>query len=155
MFGSYITTTIWAHLRGSDLNRMTTPAGRAMAGLLAVFAEFERKILRERVHAALAHARLNGKRLGRRPSVVHKAIETRKLYQQGISKSRLHAPSTSAEHPYAASWSKRNPNLAALPEGHEIRASIPRSEHLAFSVYPVVRQYCIRSLWCKRESGKR
>ncbi len=68
---------------------LTTPAGRAMAGLLAVFAEFEREILRERVRTGLAHARLNGKRLGRPPSVVHKAIETRKLYRQGISKSRI------------------------------------------------------------------
>jgi putative DNA-invertase from lambdoid prophage Rac len=39
---------------------LTTPAGRAMAGLLAVFAEFEREILRERVRAGLAHARQNG-----------------------------------------------------------------------------------------------
>ena len=31
---------------------LTTPAGRAMAGLLAVFAEFEREILRERVGLA-------------------------------------------------------------------------------------------------------
>jgi putative DNA-invertase from lambdoid prophage Rac len=68
---------------------LTTPAGRAMAGLLAVFAEFEREILRERVRAGLAHARLNGKRLGRPPSVVHKAIETRKLHRQGISKSEI------------------------------------------------------------------
>ena len=68
---------------------LTTPAGRAMAGLLAVFAEFEREILRERVRAGLANARLNGKRLGRPPSVVHKAIETRKLYRQGISKSQI------------------------------------------------------------------
>jgi len=68
---------------------LTTPAGRAMAGLLSVFAEFEREILRERVRAGLAHARLNGKRLGRPPSVVHKAIETRKLYRQGISKSEI------------------------------------------------------------------
>ena len=44
---------------------LTTPAGRAMAGLLAVFAEFEREILRERTRAGLAHARQNGKRLGR------------------------------------------------------------------------------------------
>src|ERR1700680_468260 len=43
----------------------TSPAGRAMAGLLAVFAAFEREILRERVRAGLAHARENGKRLGR------------------------------------------------------------------------------------------
>jgi putative DNA-invertase from lambdoid prophage Rac len=68
---------------------LTTPAGRAMAGLLAVFAEFEREILRERVRAGLAHARRNGKRLGRPPSVVHKAIETRNLYRQGISKSEI------------------------------------------------------------------
>jgi DNA invertase Pin-like site-specific DNA recombinase len=44
---------------------LTTPAGRAMAALLAVFAEFEREILGERVRAGLAHARQNGKRLGR------------------------------------------------------------------------------------------
>ena len=44
---------------------LTTPAGRAMAGLLAIFAEFEREILRERTRAGLAHARESGKRLGR------------------------------------------------------------------------------------------
>ncbi|MGA3186724.1 MAG: recombinase family protein [Bryobacteraceae bacterium] len=46
---------------------LTTPAGRAMAGLLAVFAEFEREILRERVRDGLAHARQQGKRLGPPP----------------------------------------------------------------------------------------
>ena len=44
---------------------LTTPAGRARAGLLAVFAAFEREILGERTRAGLAHARENGKRLGR------------------------------------------------------------------------------------------
>jgi putative DNA-invertase from lambdoid prophage Rac len=68
---------------------LTTPAGRAMAGLLAVFAEFEREILRERVRAGLDHARQQGKRLGRPPSVVEKAGDARKLYQQGISKSEI------------------------------------------------------------------
>jgi putative DNA-invertase from lambdoid prophage Rac len=68
---------------------LTTSAGRAMAGLLAVFAEFEREILRERVRAGLAHARLNGQRLGRPPSVVHQAAEARKLHRQGISKSEI------------------------------------------------------------------
>src|ERR1019366_1127226 len=38
---------------------LTTPAGRAMAALLSVFAEFEREILRERCPAGLAHARQN------------------------------------------------------------------------------------------------
>ncbi len=68
---------------------LTTPAGRAMAGLLAVFAEFEREILRDRVCAGLAHARQQGKRLGRPPSAAHKAIEVRKLHRQGISKSEI------------------------------------------------------------------
>ncbi len=42
---------------------LTTPSGRAMAALLAVFAGFEREILVERVRAGLEHARHNGKRL--------------------------------------------------------------------------------------------
>ena len=37
---------------------LTTPAGRAMAGLLSVFAEFERDIMRERVRAGFAQARV-------------------------------------------------------------------------------------------------
>jgi DNA invertase Pin-like site-specific DNA recombinase len=43
----------------------TTPSGRAMAGLLAVFAEFEREILRDRVKAGIAEARKKGKPHGR------------------------------------------------------------------------------------------
>jgi DNA invertase Pin-like site-specific DNA recombinase len=68
---------------------LTTPAGRAMAGLLAVFAEFEREIMRERVRAGLDHARQQGKQLGRPPSVVHKAAQAHKLHRQGISKSEI------------------------------------------------------------------
>src|SRR3977135_2065363 len=44
---------------------LTTPTGRAMAGLLAVFAAFEREILGERTRAGLAQARTAGRRLGR------------------------------------------------------------------------------------------
>jgi len=43
---------------------LTTPTGRAMAGLPAVFAEFEREILRERVRAGPEHAWRNGQHLG-------------------------------------------------------------------------------------------
>lgn len=49
---------------------MTTPTGRAMTGVLAVFAEFEREILRERVKAGIAQARSKGKILGRPKSVL-------------------------------------------------------------------------------------
>ena len=68
---------------------LTTPAGRAMAGLLAVFAEFEREILRERVRAGRAHARHNGKRLGRPATAVLHAEEVRKLYRDGVSKAEI------------------------------------------------------------------
>jgi DNA invertase Pin-like site-specific DNA recombinase len=68
---------------------LTTPAGRAMAGLLAVFAEFEREILRERVRAGLAHARHNGKRLGRPPTAARHADEVRKLYRDRVSKAEI------------------------------------------------------------------
>jgi len=68
---------------------LTTPAARAMAGLLAVFAEFEREILRERVRAGLAHARQNGQRLGRPLTAALHADEVRKLYRAGRSKSEI------------------------------------------------------------------
>src|SRR5438105_5422372 len=41
---------------------LTTASGRAMAGMLSVFAEFEREIIRERVKAGIAQAREEGKR---------------------------------------------------------------------------------------------
>jgi DNA invertase Pin-like site-specific DNA recombinase len=68
---------------------LTTPAGRAMAALLSVFAEFEREILRERVRAGLAHARLNGKRLGRPATAAQHADQIRKLRRSGLSKSEI------------------------------------------------------------------
>jgi len=68
---------------------LTTPAGRAMAGLLAVFAEFEREILRERVRAGLAHARRNGKKLGRPATAARHASEIRTLHGAGVSKSEI------------------------------------------------------------------
>ena len=68
---------------------LTTPIGRAMAGLLAVFAEFEHDVLRERVRAGLAEARLNGKRLGRPKTAVLHAGQVRKLYRAGVSKAEI------------------------------------------------------------------
>jgi DNA invertase Pin-like site-specific DNA recombinase len=68
---------------------LTTPAGRAMAGLLAVFAGFEREIIAERTRAGLAYARQNGKRLGRPATAVVHAAEIRRLHHAGISKSEI------------------------------------------------------------------
>jgi len=68
---------------------LTTPAGRAMAGLLAVFSAFEREILRERTRAGLAQARQNGKRLGRPITASLKAAEIHKLYRAGVAKAEI------------------------------------------------------------------
>ncbi len=53
---------LYLHQQGLDTS---TPAGKAMFGMLGVFAEFERALIRERVMAGLKRARAQGKVLGR------------------------------------------------------------------------------------------
>ncbi|MBS0642249.1 MAG: recombinase family protein, partial [Proteobacteria bacterium] len=55
---------VYADKEGMDA---TTPHGRAMLQMAAVFAELERGMIRERVNAGLARAKAQGKRLGRPP----------------------------------------------------------------------------------------
>jgi DNA invertase Pin-like site-specific DNA recombinase len=50
---------------------LTTPTGRAMAGLLSVFAEFKHEILRERIRAGIAEAR-------REPDWADRSVQRRK-----------------------------------------------------------------------------
>jgi len=69
---------------------MTTPTGRALAGMLAVFAEFEHEILRERVKAGIAQARAKGTTFGRPKSAAKKAAEIKHLYRkEKLSKSEI------------------------------------------------------------------
>jgi DNA invertase Pin-like site-specific DNA recombinase len=68
---------------------LTTPVGRAMAGLLAIFAEFEREILRERVKAGIAQARRRGTRHGRPPIVGHHTKDVQRLAAAGLSKAAI------------------------------------------------------------------
>src|SRR3954469_14260999 len=65
---------------------LTTPSGRALAGMLAVFAEFERDILRDRVKAGIAQARKEGRPHGRPRMIDRHEAEVKKLSQEGISK---------------------------------------------------------------------
>ncbi len=67
----------------------TTPSGKAMAGMLAVFAEFERDILRERVKAGIAHARAKGKNHGRPKTAALKADRVKQMYKDGLNKSQI------------------------------------------------------------------
>ncbi len=68
---------------------LTTPTGRAMTGMLAVFAEFEREILRERVCAGIAQARKEGRRHGRPRTASLKDGEIRRLKAEGVSHSEI------------------------------------------------------------------
>src|SRR5258708_7938420 len=53
---------LYLHQQGLDTS---TPAGKAMFGMLGAFAEFERELIRERVMAGLERAKAQGKQLGR------------------------------------------------------------------------------------------
>ncbi len=68
---------------------LTTPAGRAMTGMLAVFAEFEREILRERVRAGIAQARKEGRPHGRPRTASLKADHVLGLKAEGVSHSEI------------------------------------------------------------------
>lgn len=73
----------------SEALDLTTPSGRAFAGMLAVFAEFERDILRDRVRAGIAQARKEGRPHGRPATVARKMQEMKKLARKGLSKSAI------------------------------------------------------------------
>ncbi len=66
----------------------TTPGGKALFQMMGVFAEFERAMIQERVHAGLARARKEGKRLGR-PKVSRKTeqrIQAARAEGKGINR---------------------------------------------------------------------
>src|SRR5208283_3943385 len=102
--------------------------GRAMAGLLAVFAEFEREILRERVRAGLAHARQNGKRLGRPRTAARKGSQVRQLIAKGLPRPRSHVGSTSDAPRYAAfcerGHSMSTKKIETPPEIYQLKVTL-------------------------------
>lgn len=67
----------------------TTPSGKAMAGMLAVFAQFERDMLSERVKAGIAHARAKGKNHGRPKTAALKADRIIQMTKDGYNKSQI------------------------------------------------------------------
>ncbi|MFS0647046.1 recombinase family protein [Siminovitchia sp. 179-K 8D1 HS] len=69
----------------SDSFDTTTSTGKAMFGMLAVFAEFERDIISERTRAGLEAAKRRG-RTGGRPAIDEKTKrQIRKLFEAGES----------------------------------------------------------------------
>jgi putative DNA-invertase from lambdoid prophage Rac len=76
----------------SDAIDMTTPSGRAFAGMLSVFASFERDLIVDRVRGGLERARKAGVKFGRPAPTAEgwpaqqQAQEIQKLAASGISK---------------------------------------------------------------------
>lgn len=69
----------------NDAFDTTTPTGKAMFGMLAVFAEFERDIIQQRTKAGLEAAKKRG-RVGGRPSIDEKTKKKVKaLFEAGES----------------------------------------------------------------------
>ena len=81
----------------SEALDLTTPSGRAFAGMLAVFAEFERDILRDRVKAGIAQARKEGKPHGttgddRRQGAGGSEARCERIQQVGNCQAAQHRP---------------------------------------------------------------
>jgi DNA invertase Pin-like site-specific DNA recombinase len=68
---------------------LTHSAGRALAGMLSVFSEFERDILRERVRAGIAANRKRGNPHGRPATVQAQSSKIKKLFAEGLSKREI------------------------------------------------------------------
>jgi DNA invertase Pin-like site-specific DNA recombinase len=74
---------LYLHQQALDTS---TPSGKAMYGMLGVFAEFERAIIQERVRAGLARARAKGTTLGRPKVGAETERRIRDLTAQGVGK---------------------------------------------------------------------
>ena len=77
---------LYLHQQALDTS---TPSGKAMFGMLGVFAEFERSIIQERVKAGLARARAKGTTLGRPKADMVIEERIRELAAQGMGKVKI------------------------------------------------------------------
>lgn len=66
-----------------------TTTGKAMAGMLSVFSEFERDMLRERIKAGIAQALSKGRPHGRPRSALKHSAKIKQLYSEGMTKAEI------------------------------------------------------------------
>jgi DNA invertase Pin-like site-specific DNA recombinase len=71
---------LYLHQQALDTS---TPSGRMLFGMLSVFSEFERAMIRDRVMAGLDRARSSGTRLGRPPTAPIKVQRIRQALDEG------------------------------------------------------------------------
>ena len=81
---------LYLHQQGINT---TTPAGKALFGMMGVFAEFERGMIQERVRAGMARAKSKGTKSGNaigRPSVQPEVeAQIRKLRASGLGMMKI------------------------------------------------------------------
>ena len=77
---------LYIHTQALDTS---TPAGRAMFGMLSIFSSFEQELIRERVISGLEKARREGKRLGRKPIPPITKRKVIELRATGLSQQKI------------------------------------------------------------------
>jgi DNA invertase Pin-like site-specific DNA recombinase len=77
---------LYLHTQGID---SSTPTGRAMLGMCGVFAELEREIIKERIHAGLNRARAKGTKLGRKRVDSRTEERIKALRAKGMGKCKI------------------------------------------------------------------
>lgn len=73
---------LYLHQQAVDTS---TPSGRMLFQMLAVFAEFERSIITSRINAGLARARANGVQFGRPNLSLERRTKVQKALRDGLS----------------------------------------------------------------------
>ena len=118
---------LYLHRQGIDTR---TPGGEAMFQMLGVFAEFEREVIRERINAGIARARLKGTKsgapIGRAPTPPHVVTAIRKTLAKGtgiIKTAKLHGVGVGTMQRIKQLWLEcldtldRNPARSFLRQG--------------------------------------
>ena len=77
---------LYIHTQALDTS---SPSGRAMFGMISIFAELERELIRERVISGLERARRDGKRLGRKPIPPITKKKVIELRATGLSQQKI------------------------------------------------------------------
>ncbi len=101
---------LYLHQQAVDTS---TPSGRMLFQMLAVFAEFERSIITSRINAGLARARANGVQFGRPNLSLERRTKVQKALKNGLSiRQAAKATGTST-----ASVQRIKRSMAAVEEG--------------------------------------
>jgi len=110
----------------------TTPAGEAMANVMATFAQFERRLIGQRTKEALAQVKLRGSKSGKpigRPRTMTDAVRARIVRERraGTSLSAIAAGLNADQVPTAQGGKRWYPSTVAAALGSEALGT-PRKE---------------------------